>query len=89
MEITSTVLVVVVILLTLIMGVVGIQLVLVLTELRKTLKRVNATLDHAESKINSVIQPFQNLGGMAMGLQTGLKVFEAFVGWLQRNRDER
>lgn len=88
MEITSTVLIVVVIILTLILGIVGIQLVLVLAELRKTLRRVNETLDHAEAKINSVVQPFQNLGGMATGLQTGLKVFEAFVTWLQRNRDE-
>lgn len=88
MELTSTVIMVVVIILTLILGVVGIQLVLVLAELRRTLRRVNETLDHAETKINAVLQPLQNLGGMAMGLQTGLKVFEAFVAWLQRNRDE-
>ncbi len=88
MEVLPTVLSIVVIVLTLILGVVGIQLVLVLAEFRKTLNKINVTLDMAESKFNAVLSPLQNLGGMATGMRTGLKVFETFVSWLQKNRNE-
>jgi uncharacterized protein YoxC len=70
-----------------VLAVVGIQLVLVLLEVRKTLRKLNAVLDSAEQRIQAVVNPLQNLGGMASGLQTGFKVFESFVGWLHRTKD--
>jgi len=78
---------VILIILTIILSVVGVQLVLVLIEVKKTLRKVNLVLDTAEQRLNSIVMPFQNIGGMASGLQTGFKVFEAFVGWLHRNSD--
>jgi uncharacterized protein YoxC len=87
-EIVPVVFSVVLVILTVVLSVVGIQLVMVLAELRRTLQRVNNTIDIAESKLNSVVQPFQNLGGMASGLTTGFKVFESFVGWLNRNNEK-
>lgn len=89
MEVLPIVFSVVVIVLTLILGVVGIQLVLVLLEVRKTLRKLNSVLDVAEQRINAIVTPLQNLGGMAQGLKTGMKVFEGFVGWLNRNKEER
>ena len=86
MEIFSSVFLVVIMVVTIIFAVVGVQLFLVLIELKKTIHKFNAVLDNAESKINSVVSPLQNLGGMAGGLQTGFKVFESFVGWLHRNK---
>ncbi|HEX7018133.1 MAG TPA: hypothetical protein VF209_04470 [Patescibacteria group bacterium] len=78
---------VVLIILAIIVSVVGIQLVMVLMEVRRTLKRVNEAIETAEAKFNAVVTPLQSLGGMASGLGAGMKVFEAFVGWL--NRDDR
>lgn len=63
--------------------VVGVQVFLVLIEVKKTVQRINATMDLAEAKL---IQPLQHLGGMAAGLQTGFKVFESFTTWLSKNK---
>lgn len=79
----------VVIVLAIILSVVGVQLMLVLMEVRRTLKKVNEAVDLAEMKLNAVVSPLQNLGGLASGLGAGFKVFEAFVGWLQRDKDGR
>lgn len=79
---------VVIIIITIILSVVGIQMIIVLAELRRTLKKVNTTLDEAENKFNQVLAPIQSLGGMASGLQTGFKVFETFVAWITKNKDK-
>lgn len=86
MEILPIVFSVVVILLAVVLSVVGVQIVLVLMEVKRTLKKVNTLIDDVEGKFNAVFQPFQNFGGMASGLGAGFKVFEAFVGWLNRNK---
>lgn len=85
MELLPIIFSVVLIILTVVVAVVGVQLFLVLLEIKRTLKKVNTTLDMAEEKFNAVVAPLQNLGGMASGLSAGFKVFESFVGWLQRN----
>lgn len=89
MEVLPVVLTSVLIVLAIILAVVGVQIVLVLREVQKTLRKVNNTIDMAENRFNSIVMPLQNLGGMASGLQTGFKVFEAFVGWLSRNKDQK
>lgn len=89
MEVLPVVLTSVLIVLAIILAVVGVQVVLVLHEVQRTLRKVNSTIDLAEARINNIVQPLQNLGGMASGLQTGFKVFEAFVGWLSKSREDR
>ncbi|HYD35240.1 MAG TPA: hypothetical protein VD999_04190 [Vitreimonas sp.] len=78
---------IVLIVLTSVLTVVGVQIILVLAEMKKTLEKVNTTLDTAEAKLHAVTQPLQSLGGMASGLSTGFKVFEAFTGWLHRSKE--
>lgn len=87
MEFLPIVFAVVLVVLTIVFSVVGIQFILVLMEVRQTLKRVNDTVAKVEERVNMVIQPIQNLGGMASGLGAGFKVFEKFVGWLGREKD--
>jgi hypothetical protein len=89
MEILPIVFSVVVIVLSIILSIVGIQFVLILLEVRKTLMKANQTIDLIESRFNAIIQPLQNWGGLASGLGSGMKVFETFVGWLQRSKSER
>lgn len=78
---------VVLVVLTIVLTVVGVQLVMVLAEVKKTFVKLNTTLDTAETKFQALVSPLQNLGGMASGLRTGMKVFETFVGWLGREKE--
>lgn len=87
MEYLPVVLTIILVILTIIMAVVGVQLVLVLRELKKTLSKVNGTLDTVDVAVMRITQPLQSIGGMATGLSSGLKIFETFVGWLQKNKD--
>ncbi|MFZ5376393.1 MAG: hypothetical protein ACOZAN_01840 [Patescibacteria group bacterium] len=80
---------VVLIVLAIVLALVGFQMVIVLVELKRTLQKVNSALDQAENKINSLVAPLQNLGGLATGLQAGMHVFEAFVGWLNQKKEEK
>ncbi len=77
------------VILTIVLSVVGIQLFRVLTEVQRTLQKVNSTLDTVDSTVASITQPLHNLGGMASGLSSGFKVFETFVGWLNRPKSDR
>ena len=83
-----TVLTIVAVVLTIILSVVGVQIILVLTEAKRTLHKINTTLDEAEAKINAIVSPLQNLGGLANGLQTGVKVFESFTNWLTSRKND-
>lgn len=74
---------------TIVLSVVGVQLVLTLLELKRTLLRVNQLLDQVEDHFDNIVTPLRSLGGIASGLQTGFKVFEGFIGWLNRPRDNR
>lgn len=74
--------------LTIVLAVVGIQLIAVLNELKKTLVRVNTTIDTVENKVNAFANPLQNLGGAVAGLKTGMQFFEAFTSWIHRDKDD-
>lgn len=88
MEYLPIILTVVLVLLVVILSIVGVQMVLVLIEFRRTLRRVNMTLDTIDMTVTAVTQPLHSLGGMASGLSTGFKVFETFVTWLNRNKED-
>ncbi len=89
MDYLPVVFIVVLVILTVVLSVVGFQLVLVLIQLRKTLERVNGTLDTVESRIELVTAPLANFGGAAAGLQTGMRMFELFVSWLNRDKEDK
>lgn len=89
MELLPTVFAVVLIVITVVLAIVGYQLVMVLQELKKTLIKINTTIDTVETRFSSVVEPLQRLGGAAAGIRTGIKVFEMFVGWLNRDKQNR
>ncbi|MGD9129442.1 MAG: hypothetical protein PVJ09_03080 [Candidatus Woesebacteria bacterium] len=88
-EILPIVFAVVLVIITIILSIVGIQIILVLIEVKRTLKKVNDTATGIENKFNQIIAPLQNLGGMASGLKTGFSLFESFVQWLNRNKSKK
>jgi hypothetical protein len=87
MDYLSIVFAVVLVVLSIVVSVVGVYVVMVLSEVRRTLRKVNTTLDAAESSLQLISQPFIKFGGLASGMSTGFKVFETFVSWLQKNKN--
>lgn len=86
MELLPTIFAVVLIVITVVLAIVGYQLIMVLQELKKTLIKINTTIDTVETRFSSIIEPLQRLGGAASGIRTGMRVFETFVGWLNRDK---
>lgn len=84
MDILPIVFSVVVVILTIVLSVVGIQIIMVLIEVKRTLRKVNDTLDLVEEKVHAITSPFQNLGGALSGIKTGMQFFEAFTAWLNK-----
>lgn len=74
--------------LTVVLAVVGVYLIRVLIQFRKTMKQLESTLAVAEDKVSEFALPLKQLGGAASGIQTGLKIFEMFVGWINRGDSE-
>lgn len=62
----------------------GIQLILVLQEVKKTLRKVNVLAETLEKATNQVITPLSGLGGTMEGMKSGLKVAQAFMTWLNK-----
>lgn len=89
MESLSLIFTIVLLILSVVMIAVGVYTILVLLEARRTLRKLNHAIDSFESKWAGVLQPLQNLGGLASGLGSGIKVFETFVGWLQRETPKK
>lgn len=56
---------------------VGIHLVLVLKELRSILRKLNLTLDSADTQIQKISLALQQLGNVTAIFQTGMKTVEA------------
>lgn len=88
MELVPAVFAIALSILTVVLTVVGIQMVSVLLELKKTVKKVNKAIETTDDKISAIIQPLQKVAGVAAGVGTGMKVFEAFVTWLQRDKEK-
>ena len=74
--------------LSLVLLVVGVQTILVLQQVRKTLDRVNRMSEAVETGVNKVVTPLSNLGGMMGGMKTGFKMLELFSNFLQRHAED-
>ena len=60
--------------------VLGIQVFLILRELRKTIDKVNKVLDDTSIITESVSKPISSLSTLAMGLKTGATIAKIFQG---------
>jgi len=78
---SSFIIAVSVVVMTIMLGVVAIYVVLLIADLRKTLVKVNTTLDMADQKIENITAPIENIANMASYLQSGLKVFDMVSKW--------
>ncbi len=74
-------------LLTILLIAVGVTIIQVLQKIKYTINRFNTTIDLVEDRVTNLTAPLHSLQGMASSLGSGLKVFESFVGWMNRNKD--
>lgn len=62
---------VVILVLTILLVVLGVQVFFILKELRKTIQKTNKVLDDAELITQSIANPVTSLSSLIMGLKTG------------------
>ncbi len=74
----QTALFLVIIVLTILLVVLGIQVFFILRELRITLTKVNKVLDDTSVITESVSKPISNLSSLTMGLKTGATIAKLF-----------
>ena len=84
----QTALFIVVIVLTVLLLVLGIQVFYILRELRKTITKVNKVLDYTESITESVSKPIASFSTLAMGLKTGATIAKLFQTEKKHRKDE-
>jgi hypothetical protein len=82
------VLTVVAAILSVVLIVVGVQTILVLQEVKRSLQRFNAMTEVVERTVNKALTPLQNVGGMMTGFKTGFKLLETFSTFLKRSSQE-
>lgn len=88
MDIIPIIIAVALVILAIVLTVVGVQIIMVLYEVKRTLSKVNQTLDNVEERVQYFSRPLQQLGGIASGLKTGMRVFEHFVQFLHKDDDK-
>ena len=68
--------------------IIGYQFVLILQEVRQSLRKVNHILDDANRITESVADPVVSLSGFLSGLKDGAKIIGMFTGKKKAERDE-
>lgn len=80
----KTLLLIVIVLLTTMLTVIGVQIVLILKDLRKLINRTNSLIDRVEMKVSSFSNPFQNLTGVVDSFREGVRIFETVSSLINR-----
>lgn len=82
-DLAQGLLVVVIVVLTTLLVVIGIQVVNILREFKKSLEKVNKILDDAGIISGSVAKPMADFSGFFEGVKGGLKIIEWLVDFLR------
>ena len=88
-EVLPIIFTIVLVILAIILSVVGVQLFLTLTDLRKVIKRANCYLDMVEEKVESVLRPVRMMGSFFSGFSSGSRALDSFATWLRREKDSK
>lgn len=86
MDLPQIVSVVAVSTLTIVALIIGIQIILLLKELNKSLSRFNQVLDSAETTIRKFSQPITSVAGLVEGIKQSTKIIEIVSNFLNRHR---
>ena len=80
MEPVQIVLLLVIVILTIILVVLGIQVFLILREIRKTVEKTNRVLENADVIAKSIADPISALSSLAVSIKTGV----SFANWIKK-----
>ena len=85
---TQTLLIIVITVLTVIITAIGVQLYLLLRDVRKTLGHTNAILDQADELIHKLSNPAASITGIVSGLKEGANIIETISGIFSRHKSD-
>ena len=83
----QTILFVVIIVLTILLLVLGVQVFFILRDLRKTVTKANKVLDNTNVITQSVSAPISSLSSIAMGIKTGSSFVNLFKKIISKDDD--
>ncbi len=66
--------------------VIGIQVILLLKELKMSLSRLNSVLDTAENTLNKIAHPVAGVAGIVEGLKQSTKIIDTIAGFVNKHR---
>lgn len=84
----QTALFLIIIILTVLLVILGIQVFFILRGLRITIEKLNKVLEDAGSITESVSKPISSLSTLAMGLKTGATIAKIFQGKKKEKKHE-
>ena len=79
----------VIVLLTIILFIIGLQVFKILKELRITFKKVNKMLDDAGRITESIAEPIEEASDFLMGLKKGVEFFETISSFFKRRNSRQ
>lgn len=88
LDLPQTLILVVIVILTTLLVIIGIQIIFILRDIRQSTKRFNTMLVHTEHLITSLNGPVANLTHMADGLRQGVKAVEMVTSYLNHKKSE-
>lgn len=74
LDITQTLLIVVITVLTILLAVIGVQVFFILRDMRATVKKTNKILEDTSSMTANFKRPFSSMTSLANGIKTGLEI---------------
>jgi len=83
----QSVLLFVIVILTLLLIVIGVQVFFILKELRRTVLKANKVLDDTSSITESVSRPLSSLSTLSTGLKTGAIIAKLIKGFKKSTKD--
>lgn len=87
MDSAQIILVMVIVLLTTLLIVLGVQVFFILREFRKTVSKANKVLDNTNVITESVSSPLSSLSGIASGIKTGATFINLFKKIISKDED--
>ena len=89
MELSQIVSIIAVSTLTIVAAIVGVQLILILKELKISLVRFNQVMDSAEIVIKKFSQPLTGMIGLVEGIRQSTKIVEIISSFLNRQTTKK
>jgi len=66
--------------------IIGIQIILLLKELKTSLTHLNSVLDTAENTLNKIAHPVAGVAGIVEGLKQSTKIIDTIAGFVNKHR---